>query len=276
MNEVIISNLKKLKNNKIPNPELELKILLKEASLDRKDIILSNLKIENIDLNYFNSLIIKRLNNEPISKIIKKKHFWKSEFYVNSNVLDPRPETELIIEEVLNNIADKQKKIKILDIGTGSGCIAISLAKELKNSQIVAIDISKKAIEVAKINRDLHKIKSQINFKLSIIENIKDKFDFIVSNPPYVKDCEYVNLQKEIKKHEPKIALLGGRDGLKFYRIFAKKLEKIMNHNSFFICEIGHNQLKSCIKIFSKTNLSLKKISKDIQKIDRTLTFFKI
>ena len=112
MNEVIISSLKKLKNKKIPNPELELKILLKEASLDRKDIILSNLKIENIDLNYFNSLIIKRLNNEPISKIIKKKHFWKSEFYVNSNVLDPRPETELIIEEVLNNIADKQKKNK--------------------------------------------------------------------------------------------------------------------------------------------------------------------
>ena len=276
MNNLIISSLNKLKEKNIPNPEIDLKILLKEASYKKEDIILSNLKIKNINLDYFKLLILRRLDREPISKIIKKKHFWKSEFFVNSDVLDPRPETELIIEEVLNNINNRDKKIKILDIGTGSGCIAISLAKELKNSKITAIDISKKAINVASKNIKLHKLSNQIILKHTTIEKIKSKYDIIISNPPYVDETEYKSLQLEIKKYEPKIALLGGKDGLKFYRDFANKIEKIMNYNSFFICEIGHNQLKSCIKIFDKSNLTLKKISKDIQKIDRTLTFYKI
>ncbi|OUW95004.1 MAG: protein-(glutamine-N5) methyltransferase, release factor-specific [Pelagibacteraceae bacterium TMED237] len=276
MNDIVKSSFLKLKQKKIPYPELDLRILLKHASYSKKDIILSNLNIEDIDLHYFNLLILKRLNLEPISKIIKKKYFWKSEFYVNSDVLDPRPETELIIEEVLNNINDKNKKITILDIGTGSGCLAISLAKELKYSKITAIDKSKKALAVAKKNIKLHKINKQIELKLSSIEDIKSKYDIIICNPPYIDENDYKNIQFEIRKFEPKIALLGGKDGLKFYRLFAKYIEKNMKRNSIFIFEIGHNQLNPCIKIFEKTNLILKKISKDIQKIDRTLTFFKI
>tara|TARA_B100000674_G_C37749956_1_gene872937 strand:- start:18 stop:848 length:831 start_codon:yes stop_codon:yes gene_type:complete len=276
MNKIINLSLLKLKEKKIPNPELDLKILLKEASLHKKDVILSNLNIGDIDLEYFNLLIQKRLKREPISKIIKRKHFWKNEFYVNSYVLDPRPETELIIEEVLKNTNIKSKELKILDIGTGSGCIAISLAKELKNSKITAIDISEKAIEVAKKNKKLFDINNQIKFKVSKIEDIKSKFDIIVSNPPYIRYDEYRNLQTEIRKFEPKLALLAGKDGLKFYRILATKIDKIMKNNSLFICEIGNNQLNSCKDIFGETNLILKKISKDIQNIDRTLTFLKI
>ena len=276
MNEIINFNLLKLKEENIPNPELDLRILLKEASYNKKDIVLSNLNMKNIDVNYFNSLISKRLKREPISKILKKKYFWKSEFFVNSDVLDPRPESELIIEEVLNNITNREKEFKILDIGTGSGCLSISIAKELKNSKITAIDISEKAIKVAKKNIELHNLNNQILLKISDFENIKDKYDIIISNPPYVDENEYKNLQLEIRKFEPQIALLGGKDGLKFYRLFAQKLEKNMNKNSIFICEIGYQQLNSCKKIFSKTNLVLKKITKDMQKIDRTLTFLKI
>ena len=276
MNNIIYSSLLKLKEKDIPNPELDLRILLKEASYKKKDIILSNLNIENIDLNYFNSLILKRLNREPVSKIVKNKYFWKNQFYVNSDVLDPRPETELIIEEVLNNIDDINKKLKILDIGTGSGCLAITLAKELRNSQITAIDISKKAIDVAKKNIELHNVESQIKLKLKKIEMINSKYDIIVSNPPYIKEIEYMNLQTEIKNFEPKVALLGGKDGLRFYRLFSKIIAKIMKKNSLFICEIGNDQLNSCKKIFSNSNLILKKITKDINKIDRTLTFLKI
>ncbi len=276
MNEIINSSLLKLKEKKIPNPELDLRILLREASFSKKDIILSNLKIEDIDIKYFNSIFLKRLKREPISKIIKKKYFWKSEFFVNYDVLDPRPETELIIEDVLFNIKDKKKRLKILDIGTGSGCLAVSLAKELKNSKITAIDISKKALLVAKKNIELHNLNDQIKLKKSNLENVKNKFDVIICNPPYIEDSEYKKLQTEIKKFEPKIALIGGKDGLKFYKIFAKKIEKIMKKNSIFVCEIGQNQLSSCKKIFGNSNLILKKISKDMQKIDRTLTFLKI
>ena len=276
MNEIITNTLLKFKKKKFKNPYLDLKILLREASSKKNDIILSNLNIKDIDIKYFNSLIEKRLKRIPISKIIKKKNFCKSEFFVNYDVLDPRPESELIIEEVLNNIKDKSKKFKILDIGTGSGCLAISIAKELKNSKITAIDISGKAIMVAKKNIKTNHVNNQIKLLKSDIDKIKDKYDFIIANPPYIKEYDYENLQIEIKKYEPKIALVGGKDGLKFYRLFAKTIGKLMKKNSLFICEIGYGQAEQCKKIFNNSNFSLIKITKDLQKIDRTLTFLKI
>ena len=216
------------------------------------------------------------MKNEPIAKIIGKKFFWKNEFFVNKYVLDPRPETEIIIEEVLKNIKNNNDEISILDIGTGSGCIAISLALEIPNSRITAIDISSEALKVAKKNIDKYNLNNQIDLKLIDFRDVKKKFDFVVSNPPYIKETEYEDLQLEIKNYEPKVALVAGIDGMKFYKIYASVIEKLMNKNSLFICEIGDKQLNSCIKIFAKSNLKLKKITKDIQKIDRTLTFFKI
>ena len=274
MNNFIKSSYLKLKKNNIPNPELDLKILLEHASYDKKEIILSNINYKRIDLEHFKSLLLKRLNNEPISKIVNKKYFWKDEFFVNFDVLDPRPETELIIEEALNNV-NRNKKLDILDIGTGSGCLAISLAKEFPNAKITAIDISRKALNVAKKNIDKAELNHQIKLECLSLENISKKFDIIVSNPPYLSQTQYANLGEGIKKYEPKIALLGGKDGLNFYRRIANEIEKFMKSNSYFICEIGFDQLASCKSIFKRTNLILKKISKDIQKIDRTLTFFK-
>ncbi len=276
MNNLVQVSLKRLVEKKIPNPELDLRILIKYASKTKKEIFLSNLNLNDINLKFFEELLSKRLNYEPISKIINKKNFWKDEFFVDSNVLDPRPETELIIEEVLNVVKNKNTDLKILDIGTGSGCLAISLAKELKNSRIIAIDISRKAIEVAKKNIKFHNLNNQIQAKLLDINLINKKFDLIVSNPPYLNPVEYNNTQIEIKKFEPKVALLGGEDGFKFYRLFANKIEHILKKKSYFICEIGHGQLEICKDIFSKSNLTLKKISRDLNKIDRTLTFFNI
>ena len=276
MNNLVYLSLQKLRDKKIYNPELDLRILLNHSSKIKKQIFLNNLNINDIDIDYFNSLLQKRLNYEPISKIIKKKNFWKYDFFVNSNVLDPRPETELIIEEVLRNIKDRKKQYKILDIGTGSGCLAICLAKELTNSKITAIDISKRAINVAKKNIKLKKLEHQIDLKLIDINKIKDRYDIIVSNPPYLTECEYEKAQKEIKNFEPKVALVGGADGLQIYHILSKKIDYIMTNNSYFVCEIGKGQLDSIKDIFQNTNLILKKISKDLNKIDRTLTFFKI
>ncbi len=276
MNKLIISSLLALTQKKIPNPELDLRLLLQHASKNNKSIILSNTNIEDINMKYFNSLLEKRLKNQPISKIIKKKYFWKSEFYVDTNVLDPRPETEFIVEQLLNQIKDKNKKLKILDIGTGSGCLAISIAKEYCNSKITAIDISSKALKVAKKNISLHNVSKQIELKLTNFDDIQSKFDVIVSNPPYLTLDDYKNSQIEIRKFEPKIALLGGNDGLKFYKLFSKKIHKIMKNNSILILEIGSNQYAPCLSIFKNSKLKLKKVTKDFQNIDRTLTFIKI
>jgi len=276
MNNLINSSLQALKEKKIPNPELDLRLLLKYSTKSKKEIILSNFDFKDIDIKCFKYLLEKRLKFEPISKIINKKFFWKHQFYVNSNVLDPRPETEIILEEFLINIANKHKKINVLDIGTGSGCLAVSIAKEYSKAKITAIDVSKKALEVAKKNVFSNNLQNQISLKLEQFYNLDEKFDVIVSNPPYLSYEEYDKLQINVKNYEPKLALSGGKDGLRFYKLFAKKIEVIMSNNSFLILEIGHNQLNSCLNIFKKSNLKLKKISKDINKIDRTLTFFKI
>ena len=145
MSDFISINLKKLKENKIPNPEIDLRILLNYSKCCENEIILSNFKTEQIDIKKFNLLLNRRILREPISKIINRKSFWKDEFYVNKYVLDPRPETEGIIEESIKIFKDKKAHFKILDIGTGSGAIAISLAREFENAKIVAIDISEDA-----------------------------------------------------------------------------------------------------------------------------------
>ena len=131
-------------------------------------------------------------------------------------------------------------------------------------------------MKVAKKNIEIFNLQKRIKLKLCDFKEINEKFDIIVSNPPYIKESDYKNLQIEIKNFEPKVALLAGKDGLKFYKLFANSIDKIMKKNSIFICEIGNDQLDSCKKIFDKSYLKLNKITKDIQKINRTLTFTKI
>ncbi len=175
MNNLIKASLIKLKKKNINNPELDLKILLQFSSKKNKEILLSNLNIQDINVIKFKNLLNKRLKRQPIAKIVKNKFFWKSRFYVNKFVLDPRPETEYIIEEIINNYKNKNEKLQILDIGTGSGCIAISLAKEFKNATITAIDISKEALLVARKNIKLHNCISQIKTKEIDFRKIKKK-----------------------------------------------------------------------------------------------------
>jgi len=276
VHNLIDKSLKKLKQKNITTPELDLRILLKYSSFNNKDIFLNTFNPHDINIEIFNSLLSKRLKKEPISKIINRKYFWKNEFFVNNYVLDPRPETELIIEEVKNCFKNTDQSLDILDIGTGSGCLAISLAREFKNSKITAIDVSNNALEVAKKNVLDNNCENNIELKLEDYNNIYSKYDLIVSNPPYISDYDYENLDEEVKNFEPKLALQGGKDGLNFYRNFANIHDRIMKNKSIFICEIGYNQLNSCIKIFKNSNLMLKKVTKDLQNIDRTLTFFKI
>ena len=252
MNDFIKTHLDILNKKKFSNPAFELRALLNKSSISKKEIILSNFNKNQININLFNSAFKRRLKNEPLAKIFKNKDFWKYSFIVNHNVLDPRPETELIIETVEKYFSDKEQKLRIIDIGTGSGCIAISLAIEYKNSIITATDISKSALEVAKKNSKKFNVCKQIKFKCCNWFDTTADYDILVSNPPYLKDNEYKNLSKGIKFYEPKIALLGGKDGLSSYREIAYKINKITHFNSLCFLEIGHNQKDQCIKIFEK------------------------
>ncbi len=276
MNNLIKQSLIKLKQKNINNPELDLRILLKHASKKNNEIILSNLSLDNIDIGKFKKSLQKRINRQSIAKIINNKSFWKYDFYVNNYVLDPRPETELIIEEVLKIYNNKNRKLKILDIGTGSGCIAISLAKEYKNASITAIDVSQEALEVASKNSKIHNCGNQIQFKLIDFNNINSKFDLIVSNPPYLTNDQYDNTDPEVKNFEPKLALVGGDDGLKFYREYSNTLQNLMNKKAYFVCEIGINQRQDCEEIFQNSGLNLSNIVHDLQGIERILSFSKI
>ena len=276
MNDFIISSLEKLKKKNIPNAEIDLRVLLNYSKYIKNEIILSNFDLDQININLFNKVLNRRLSNEPISKIINKKNFWKDEFYVNEFVLDPRPETEGIVEESIKLLKNKHSCIKILDIGTGSGAIAISLAREFINANIMAIDISEEAIKVANVNINNKKLNKQIRLKKTTLDNIHETFDLIVSNPPYLTKKELDNTSHEIKNYEPLIALDGGEDGLYFYREFSKKINNRMNVNSYLILEIGAGQFRDCTDIFSLSKLNFYKKAQDLQKKDRILIYSKL
>ena len=276
MSNLIYSSLKKMNLNKIQNPNLDLRVMLNYCSKSKKEIFFSNFKNSDIDKKKFEKILERRLKHEPISKIVNNKSFWKYDFYVNKHVIDPRPETELIIEEVLDIFKNKNKQLDILDIGTGSGCLSVCLAKEYKNSKITAIDISKKAMKVASKNFKFHDCNKQILQKVCKIESIDQKYDLIVSNPPYLSKYDYELTSIEIKKYEPKKAFYGGVDGFYFYRKFSKLLSKIMHNNSYLVLEIGENQAKKCIKLFNKSGLKYIKKVQDLQKKDRILIFSKL
>ena len=275
MNNFIINHLKVLHEKNFSDPVIELRALLNKTSILKKEIILTNFNISQINLNLFQSAFERRIKMEPLAKIFKEKEFWKYTFAVNENVLDPRPESELLIEGVEKYFQNKKQKLKIIDIGTGSGCLAVSLAMEYKNSMITATDISKHALDVAKKNSKKFNVCEQIKFKCCNWCETKENFDVVVTNPPYLTNNEYYNLSKEIKLYEPEICLKGGKDGLSCFREIAYKIQKITHFKSLFFVEIGYNQKDKCIKIFKEFDMYCIDTIVDYQNYERILIFNK-
>ena len=275
MNNFFENYYNKLKENHFLYPEIELKALLKYSIKKQKEIFLYNLDHENIDLKKFQLAFNRRLKKEPISKIIKSKEFWSEEFYVNSSVLDPRPESELIIETAQKLFVNKRKNLKIADLGTGSGCLAIILAKIYTNSKLIATEIDTEAIKVAKINISKHQLTHRIKILNCNWINKFSKFDLIISNPPYLSDIDYSKTDDEVKLYEPQIALRGGKDGLKSFREIAKNINNLLDQDSYFLTEIGYGQLEDVRRIFNEKDMYIYKIVKDLQSIDRVLVFKK-
>ena len=255
---------KELNQKKITSSRLDSELLLSKILNKNREQILINLKEEISDTCFFKykELIFRRSMNEPVAYIMKKKEFWSKDFYVSPDTLIPRPETELMVEKLVKIF--REKKISILDIGTGSGCILISLLSELKNSKGVGIDISKKALMIAKKNSETHKMQNKIRYSnKSLDSKFYQKFDLIVSNPPYIKSNEIKNLREDIKKYEPRIALDGGNDGLDLSKKVIYKTKYILKVKGMLALEIGNEQFKKVSEILIKKNFKIEHTIKD-------------
>jgi len=256
------SNL--LKEKEISSFILDSEILLSKILKKTREDILINLdqKINSKDISAYKEYLQRRSNNEPIAYILGEKEFWSKIFYVNTSTLIPRPETELLVDKILKIY--KEKKISILDIGTGSGCIIISLLSGLKNSNGIGIDISKNAIFTAKKNAIKYKLTKRVKFFNKSFNNIfSKKFDLIVSNPPYIDSKSIKNLSDDIKRYEPRIALDGGNDGLDLIKKVIYKSKDILKVKGLLALEIGNEQIKKVSKILIDNNFRIKHVIKD-------------
>ena len=274
----LIKGTEILKKNKIPNPQLDCEILLSNLiNKDKKYIILNSKKILNLEkTKKFKDLIERRKKGEPIAYLINKKDFWKDEFFVNKSVLIPRPDTELIIEQVLK-MYSKDSQLQFLDIGTGSGCILLSILKERPNFYGTGIDISKKSINVSKFNAEKLNLMNRVKFFHSSVDNFKiGKYDMIVSNPPYIELLNLKYLEKDVVNFEPKLALNGGFDGFSKIRRVIKKASNLIKKNGKFVLEIGFNQKNKVKTILKKEGFYVNITIKDYGNNDRCIISTKI
>lgn len=234
---------------------------------------LDNLRLSRHELAHFLSLLFRYDDHEPISKILNKRAFWESDFFINEDVLDPRPETEIIIEKTLE-LFEKHESFRFLDIGTGSGCILLSIAKEFRRSYGIGIDVSEKAIAVARKNKkNLHVENVEIKNVDWNYFDPKKKFDLIVSNPPYIKTDDIFNLDDSVKKFDPHIALDGGKNGLEAYEQLSDLIKDWLNPDGKILLEIGFDQYDDVKNIFESKGYRFIEAYLDFQKIRRVLEF---
>ena len=267
-----------LKGKSIPTAKLDAEILMaKSIEKDRKYIILNNnqnLKEEN--LRYFKDLINERSKKKPVAYLTNKKFFWNSEFFVTLDTLIPRPDTELIIEQILK-ITKHKNKLNILDVGVGSGCILLSILKEKKNFYGTGIDVSKNCLNISKINAVNLEVNSRVRFFKSNVDKFNlGKYDLIVSNPPYINKHDLKYLERDVVNFEPRLALDGGLDGLSEIRKVIKKSSELIRKNGKFILEIGFDQKNKVINLLKDKGFYINSILKDLAKNDRCIVSTKI
>ena len=255
-------------------PILEKKILLKHVlnTTDEEINISSNKFLKHFEFNQYKELIQRRKKSEPIAYIINKKEFWKDTFFVNNSVLIPRPESELIIETAIKFYPNKNEKLKILDLGTGSGCLIISLLREFRESKGIGIDLNMKALEVANRNKKNLLNNNRLNFYHSDFSNFNTKkYDLIVCNPPYISLLLRNRLIRDVQDFEPESALFAEENGLSCYKMVIKNLLKYENKEQLIIFEFGYNQLKSLNKLLKNNNFMVISVEKDLSNLPRCI-----
>ena len=277
-NAVLNEASKILKDYSIKSPKLDSEIILANVlKLSREQLLLNlNEKISSKDFKFFIKSIQRRRKKEPVAYIIGHKEFWKEKFKVNSNVLIPRPDTEIIVEEVLKNIPLKSSK-NILDIGTGSGCIILSILRDRNKCYANALDISIKALKVAKHNAKIQQLENRIRFINSNIDKLcNGKYDIIISNPPYIKSLSVRKLDDDVRLYEPKLALDGGNDGFSQIREVIKKSSILIKKKGKLFLEISFDQVNETKKLLLDNKFYVNQIVKDLGKKNRCIVSTKI
>ena len=267
-----------LKKNKIKSSHLDSEILMSQViKKDREYLILNlNQKINGKAYKYYHDLINERSKGKPIAYITGKKFFWKHEFYIDQNVLIPRPETELIIEYVLKKFKNKTK-LRLLEIGVGSGCVLLSILDEKKNFLGTGIDLTNKCLKICNNNAIKIGIKNRLKLFKSDIDNFNlGKYDLIISNPPYIKKIDLKYLDTDIKDFEPKMALDGGLEGLSEIRKVIRKSSELIKKKGILILEIAFNQKNDVKKLLNNKGFYINKVLKDYANKDRCIISTKI
>ena len=267
-----------LKDKEIQTARLDTEILMsKVLDKDRKYVILNNTKeLQKKNFEYFKKLIKERSFRKPIAYLINKKSFWNSEFYITSDTLIPRPDTELLIDQALM-LTKNKNNLNLLDIGVGSGCILLSILKEKKNFYGTGIDISKKCLNISKINAKNLKLETRTKFYKTDVDKFSlGKYDLIISNPPYVNKFDLKYLDKDVACFEPRLALDGGLDGLSEIRKVIIKSSELIKKNGKFILEIGFDQKNKVINLLKKEGFYINSTLKDLAKNDRCIVSTKI
>ena len=277
--EIVINRAcEELKKNDIKSALLDSELLLSKAINKSREFIILNSKhnINEKDYLYFKELINERSKGKPIAHLTGRKFFWKYEFRINDKVLIPRPDTEIIIEQVLS-LYKKKNKINFLDIGFGSGCILLSILKERKDFKATGVDISNHALNICNINAYKLGVKNRVRlFKSDIDKFSKGKYDLIISNPPYIKKLELRYLEKDVISFEPKLALDGGLDGISEIRKIVKKSSELIKNGGRLILEIAFNQKKEVKQLLRNNGFYINSVIKDLAKNDRCIISTKI
>ena len=267
-----------LKQNNVKSALLDSEILMsKVLKKNRSNVLLNSEKLlSNKDYKNFRELIFNRLRNKPIAYLTGEKSFWKYEFEINDKVLIPRPDTELIIEQVLK-IYKNKCNINFLEVGVGSGCIILSILKEKKSFLGKGIDLSKECIKISEKNAIKLRVQNRLKLFKSDIDNFTSgKYDLVISNPPYIKKLDLKNLDKDVVDYEPKLALDGGLDGLSKIRKIVKKSSELIKLNGKLIIEIAHDQKKMVKYILRQNGFFINKVVKDLGRNDRCIISTKI
>ena len=251
--EILQKNYKDLLNHNIQTAKIDSEVILANILnttrinlITKQDVTLNK---EQEDL--FSKLVERRKQKEPVAYILNKKEFWNENYFVDKRVLIPRPETEILIDLLLKKIKDKNKAYKVLDLGCGSGCLLISFLKEMHKSQGMGVDISSNALEVAKKNIELHNLNNRAKLmRLDLLTlHTKDKFDVIFSNPPYLSSSDYAKLSEDVKNFEPKQALVGGFNGVLYYKKIIALAQSALKKNGYLALELGDRQYRTISKL---------------------------
>jgi len=276
--ELIHHGSRILKENDVISYSLDSEILMCKAIQKDRGYIMLNLdkKVGKKISDYFKDLIFQRSTHKPIAYILGKKSFWNYEFNISSDVLIPRPDTEIVVGKVLEITKNKSKQ-KILDIGTGSGCILLTILKEKLNFYGTGIDISKKCIDITRINAIKLGVYDRLKLIKSDIDNFNyGKYDLIISNPPYIKKTDLKYLEKDVVNFEPILALNGGLEGLSEIRKVINKASKLIKARGKLVLEIAFNQKYEIKKILNEKGFYINSVAKDYADNDRCIVSTKI